>query len=123
MTIKKLCTSSLIAVLSFAMVEVTFSLNAHAGMIPTSVAVSDMSRVQNLEKVNSALARPDVQAELMKRGVAPSEAAMRVASLSDFELQTLAGNVDNTPAGGDVIVISLTTILLVVIILLLIGKL
>jgi hypothetical protein len=122
MILKRLCTGSLALVLSFAMVEVTFSLNAHAGMIGTSQAVADVARARNLQTVQVFLERNDVQTELVKRGVAPQEAAQRVAGLSDFELAKVAGNIENAPAGADAIVISLTTVLLVVIILLLIGK-
>ncbi|MGZ3695985.1 MAG: PA2779 family protein [Bdellovibrionota bacterium] len=126
MKLSKLFSTAIVTVLSFALVEVTFALNASnavAGMIPTSTAVSDMARTQNREKVNAFLLRKDVQAEMLKRGVFPEEARQRVASLSDFELQNLAGRIDSAPAGADVIVISLTTILLVVIILLLLGRL
>lgn len=115
--------SALVFVLSFAMVEVSYSLNANAGMIPTLQAVSDRSRAENLSAVQSFLDRADVKSELVKRGVSPAEAQARVAGLSDFELQSVAGNIENAPAGADVIVISLTTVLLVVIILLLIGRL
>lgn len=111
-------------ILSFSLIEVNFSLNANAaGMISTSVAVSEKARAENLARVQGFLDRSDVQAELVKRGVAPDEAKQRVAGLSDFELQKVAGNVSSAPAGADAIVISLGTILLVVIILLLIGRL
>lgn len=123
MNLKKICTTSLVAVLSFALVEVSFSLNANAGMIPTGMLVADLSRAKNKEKVAAFLQRQDVQKELIQRGISPAEASVRIAALSDFELQTLAGNIDNAPAGADVIVISLTTILLVILILLLIGRL
>jgi len=71
--------TALVFVLSFAMVEVTFSLNAQAGMISTSQAVSDRARAENLSTVNSFLNRVDVQDELIKRGVSPEEARSRVA--------------------------------------------
>lgn len=124
MKILAILRTALCLVLSFALVEVSFALNASAaGMISTSAAVSEAARTQNLAKVQSFLDRTEVQSELVKRGVAPAEAKLRVASLSDFELQQVAGNVDNAPAGADVIVISLGTVLLVIIILLLIGRL
>lgn len=122
MRFSKVFSCTVVSLLSFALVEVTFSLNAHAGMIATSTAVADMARSENRAKVDAFLARQDVQNEMMKRGVFPQEAAQRVATLSDFELQNLAGKIDSAPAGADVIVISLTTILLVVIILLLLGR-
>lgn len=113
---------SVISLVSFALVEVTFSLNANAGMIATSTAVADISRGANRAKVDAFMQRQEVRAEMMKRGVNPDEAAQRVANLSDFELQNLAGKIDSAPAGADVVVISLTTLLLIVIILLLIAK-
>lgn len=119
----KLLKTALVFVLSFAMVEVTFSFNAQAGMITTSQAVSDRARAENLSTVNSFLSRVDVQDELIKRGVSPEEAQSRVAGLSDFELQKVGGNIENAPAGADVIVISLGTVLIVILILLLIDRL
>jgi hypothetical protein len=123
MKFSKIFSTAFIALLSFALVEVTFSLNANAGMISTSTAVGDMARMRNREKVNMFLNRMDVQTEMLKHGVNSQEAQTRVAALSDFELQNLAGRIDAAPAGADVIIISLTTILLIVIILLLIGRL
>lgn len=119
----KLLRTALCLVLSFALVEVNFALHASAAsMIPTNFAVSEVAREKNLAKVRGFLDRADVQAELVKRGVTAEEAKLRVAGLSDFELQRVAGNVDSAPAGADVIVISLGTVLLVIIILLLIGR-
>jgi hypothetical protein len=118
----KLFKNALVLVLSFALVEVTYSLNAHAGMIATNQAVSDRARAENLSSVQNFLDRVEVQDELIKRGVSPEEAKQRVAGLSDFELQKVAGNIENAPAGADVIVISLGTVLLVILILLLIDR-
>ena len=116
--------SALCLVLSFALVEVNFSLNAQAaGMIPTNTAISEVARASHLATVQGFLDRAEVKTELQKRGVSAEEAKVRVASLSDFELQQVAGNVESAPAGADVIVISLGTVLLVIIILLLIGRL
>ena len=111
--------------LSFLLVEVPFSLRAgraNAGMIPTSEAVSGLTMAQNRENVNAFFNRQEVRKELVKFGVSANEASMRIASLSDSEIQRLAGEIDRAPAGGDAIVISLTTVLLVIIILILLGK-
>ncbi len=117
----KSCTRGLVFLLSFAIVEVSFSLHASAAtMIPTSQVLAEVSRGQNLEKVEKFLGRAEVQNELTKRGVSPQEASQRIAALSDFELQKLAGNIDVAPAGAEpVLVIGLTTLLLVIIIILL----
>jgi hypothetical protein len=112
----------MVFLISFALPEVSFSLNAHAGMISTSQAVADVARARNLEKVDTFLNRREVQLELTKRGVTAQEAHSRIASLSDFELQKLAGNIETAPAGADVIVIGLTTLLLIIIIVLLLRR-
>ena len=38
-------------------------------------------------------------------GVDPDMAAERVATLSDAEVQNLAGNIESAPAGGDVLAV------------------
>ena len=111
--------------LSIAMVEVPFALNANnatAGMISTSNSVAFLMEGQTRQKVLAYLDRPEVQRELIKNGVAPKEASMRVASLSGVELRQISNQIDQAQFGGEVIVIGLGTILVVVLILLLIGR-
>jgi len=117
--LKTLCCMTLCV----SLVEVPFALNAHASMISTGEAVSSLMRSESRAKVDQFMHRQDVRSEFEKFGVNPQEASLRVASMSDEEIQKLAGQIDRAHAGGDVIVISLTTVLLVVVILLLIGKL
>jgi hypothetical protein len=113
---------SLCALLTVVLIEVPFAIHAQAGMIPTGQAVSALVALENREKVERFLQREDVKREFTKFGVRAEEASLRVASMSDYELQRLAGQIDQSPAGADTIVISVTTILLVIIILLLLGK-
>ena len=54
-------------------------------------------------RVQEFLARPDVQAELVRQGVDPALAAERAASLSPQEAQQLALQMESAPAGGDVL--------------------
>lgn len=107
--------------ISFSLVEVSFAQNANAQMIPTSQALADLSRSRNLETVQRFLERSEVRNELIKQGVVPAEAEQRIASLSDFELQKIAGNIETAPAGAEpVLVVGLTTLLLIIIIVLLV---
>ncbi|MGZ3649812.1 MAG: PA2779 family protein [Bdellovibrionota bacterium] len=122
MRFPKALVTTLVFVLSFAMVEVTCTQSAQAAMIATSQAVADLGRAQNLETVHEFLHREQVQRELTKRGVSPGEAETRIASLSNFELQKMAGDIRTAPAGADVIVISLGTLLLIIIIILLLRR-
>lgn len=121
MKLKKTLTTILAFVLSFAIVEVRFALDAHAGMISTSQAVSDLNRATNLAKVSSYLERQDVRTELQRQGLTLEEANKRIITLSDFELQKVAGNIESAPAGAEpVVVIGIGTLLLIIIIILLV---
>ena len=75
---------------------------------------SDRERVQQL------LARPEVQQELEKHGLAPADAAARVQAMSDSEVAQLAGRLDSLPAGA---AISNDELLLIIIIILLVALL
>lgn len=117
--LKKTMIATLAFLISFGLV----GGQANAGMISTSNAVAGLARAQNLEKVQSFLQRADVKEQLVKRGVNPVEAGERLASLSDFELNQVAGNIETAPAGAEpVVVIGVTTLLLILIIVLLVAK-
>ncbi|MES2502477.1 MAG: PA2779 family protein [Pseudomonadota bacterium] len=55
---------------------------------------------QDREKIVSMLSRDDVQSQLVARGIDPTEAKLRVASLTDDEASSLATQLDKAPAGG-----------------------
>ncbi len=76
---------------------------AHAGMIGTEAVVNAAQVQQDRERLHSALSRDDVQAQLLARGVDPAQVQARVDSLTDEEMQTLATNMDQLPAGGGVV--------------------
>jgi hypothetical protein len=76
---------------------------AHAGMIGTEAVINAAQSQQHRERLHSALNRDDVQAQLLARGVDPAQVQARVDSLTDEEMQTLATNMDQLPAGGSVV--------------------
>jgi hypothetical protein len=76
---------------------------AHAGMVGTEAVVNAAQVQQDRERLQSALSRDDVQAQLLARGVDPAQVQARVDSLTDEEMQTLATNIDQLPAGGSVV--------------------
>ena len=72
-----------------------------AAMIKTET-VMDTSRGQEArEYLNQLLAREDVRAALISRGIDPLEAKARVDSLSDAEVIVFADQIEQLPAGGD----------------------
>lgn len=93
---------------------------AHAGMIGTEQALAAQARAENLATVQTFMARNDVRAQLVEWGVEPAQATDRVAQMSDAELQQVAMNIENQPAGGGVLVI-IGVVFLVLLILELVG--
>lgn len=80
---------------------------AYAGMI----GIDDTER----ERVKSLLERPELAAELEKRGVSAAEARARVDAMTPQEVSQLAGRLDQLAAGG---ALSNQDLLLVIILLL-----
>ncbi len=86
----------------FALLMLSLPLPAaHAGMIGTEAVISTAQAQQDRERLRQVLNRDDVKAQLIARGVDPSQVQARVNSLTDQELQSLSGKIDQLPAGGD----------------------
>ena len=74
---------------------------AQAGMIGTEAVVNAAQVQQDRERLRDVFNRDDVKAQLIARGVDPAQVQARVDSLTDQEVQTLNGKLDQLPAGGD----------------------
>jgi hypothetical protein len=74
---------------------------AHAGMIGTEAVVNAAQVQQDREHLHQLLTRDDVKSQLIARGVDPSQVQARIDSLTDQEVQSLSGKIDQLPAGGD----------------------
>ena len=86
-------------------------LPVSAGIVTTDQVAASIER----DRVSSFLNRSDVQAQLQSYGVDPHAASARVNALTDDEIAKLAGQIDQLPAGGEIL-----GVLLVVFIVLLI---
>mgnify|MGYP001810205678 FL=1 len=74
-----------------------------AAMISTEqVAQSAITSKGDQDRANivNMLSRDEVQAELVARGIDPTEAKSRVAALTDEEASSLSSQFDKAPAGG-----------------------
>lgn len=91
---------------------------ARAALIPSDAAIPQPASAR--ERVQALLARPDVQKELEKMGIAPADAAARVQAMSDSEVAQVAGRLDALPAGA---AISNEELLLIIVIILLVALL
>ena len=74
---------------------------ANAGMVGTEAVINAAQVQQDRERLRTVFQRHDVQAQLTARGVDPAQVQARVDSLTDQELQSLSGKIDQLPAGGD----------------------
>lgn len=74
-------------------------LPALAGIVSTDAVVAGVER----ERLAGMLERSEVQERLLALGVDPANARARVAALSDAEAALLAAQLDELPAGGDIL--------------------
>ena len=72
---------------------------AKAEMVTTDQVIEQVNPPEDRTRVMDFMLREDVQQQLTTLGVDPEEAARRVASLSDEEIQQIAGRLEELPAG------------------------
>lgn len=89
------------------------AMNNTQQMVPTSVVVEEFNRQQTEAKVLNFINKDEVQTKLVSQGLSADEAKLRVASLSNQELQTLATQIDQAQYGGDILVAILLVILII----------
>ncbi len=113
---------SLIATLVLGILNLPVAASARGEMISTSTVVADLNHQQIQSNVRTFLERGDVQEQFASRGLNSQEVTLRLAGMSDAELQQIAGQIERNKAGGDVIVIGLGTVLIIILILLLLHR-
>jgi hypothetical protein len=112
--------SLLALLLSAAVFTSSIQSAAYAGIISTQEYLSAIDREATLARIDAVLARDEVRNKLERHGVDPLAANERVAALTDQELQLLATDLENLPAGGDAIAV-VGIVFLVLLILELVG--
>lgn len=68
-----------------------------------SASLSQSAHAGHLDSIDSALKREDVRQLLIARGVSPDDAMTRIAALPEGDLAILAEQMDELPAGGDLL--------------------
>ncbi len=117
MTLFRRCVASILCV---AMLNLGSPLVAQAGIIGTLQAVESHNRAADLDTINSALAREQVRAQFATLGVDPAQIETRVAAMTDAELRSLAGQMQDLPAGSDALAV-IGIVFLILLILELVG--
>jgi hypothetical protein len=78
---------------------------ARAALVTTDEVVAAQAADEDRARVIQFMAREDVRRQIEAMGIDPQEAAQRTASLSDGEIQQIAGRLDELPAGQDVVIL------------------
>ncbi len=91
---------------------------AQAKMVTTDQVIERSGSSDDRAQVRDFLMREDVQQQLTQLGVDPEEAARRVASLSDEEVQQIAGRLDELPAGEGFVGVVIGAALIIFLVLL-----
>ena len=95
--------NSLVAVLAASVFAASLQNGAYAGVISTQQYLSTVDRDATRQRIDAVLAREEVRSRLEHYGVDPAAIDERVAALTDQELQLLATDLENMPAGGSLL--------------------
>jgi hypothetical protein len=90
---------AIISILCFLSLGISLPA-ARAEMIGTESVINAQRLEQHRDRLIELLQREEVRTALIVRGVDPLEAQARVAGLTDAEVQSLANDIDQLPAGG-----------------------
>lgn len=100
MRTRRVLRSAIVNLLAVALLMVWMPVApAVAGMVPTHEAIDAIAAEQTRDRVLQFLGREDVRRQMEALGVEPDEAAARVGGLSDSEIEQIAGQLDELPAG------------------------
>jgi hypothetical protein len=98
---------SIVIALSTVLVWAGFSTTVAAAVVSTGDAFameqSATGGSERLAEVQAVMARHDVRQAMIRLGVDPMEADLRVAALSGPELAQLQGQLEQLPAGGSLL--------------------
>ena len=96
---------SLVAVLAVSLIASSIQSAAYAGVISTQEYLTAVDREATRARIDAVLAREEVRSKLEQYGVDPAETDARLAALTDPELEQLATDLENMPAGGSILAV------------------
>jgi hypothetical protein len=104
-----------VAVLAASLLASSLQSAAYADVISTQQYLTAIDRDATRARIDSMLAREEVRSKLEQYGVDPTETEARLAALTDQELEQLATDLENMPAGGDLLgIVGITFIVLLI---------
>jgi hypothetical protein len=93
----------LVAVLAASLLATSHVSAAHGGVISTQEYLTAVDRDAARQRIDAVLAREEVRNRLEHYGVEAAAIDERIAALTDQELQQLATDLENMPAGGNLL--------------------
>lgn len=110
-------------VLVMSLASLHFPHMVRAEMIGVQMLMDAQQRTQKVDKARTFLQRQDVQEQMILLGANPDEVQQRVEALSDRELNLVAQQIDNLPAGAgaEAILVVIGIVFIVLLILELVG--
>jgi hypothetical protein len=111
---------SLAVLLTAAVLGSSLQSAAHAGVVGTQQYIATIDRDAAFRRIDAVLAREEVRSRLEHYGVDAVAANERIGALTDQELALLATELENLPAGGDLLGV-VGVVFLVLLILELVG--
>ncbi len=101
--------------ISLSLLNLGSPVIAMAGIIDTQTVIEAGQRDADLATIRAGLDRTDVRQQFTTRGVDPAAVDMRLAALTDAEIAQLADEMQQMPAGGDILaVIGIVFVVLVI---------
>ena len=96
---------SLAAVLAVSLSISSIQSAAYAGVISTQQYLTAVDREATRARIDALLAPEEVRSKLEQYGVDPAMTDARLAALTDQELEQLATDLENMPAGGSALAV------------------
>jgi hypothetical protein len=88
---------------------------APSGLIGTEQVASTMAPSDSRARLLGALDRADLSAALQARGVSPDDVRLRVNALTDAEAAQLMSQIDQAPAGADILGVLFTVFVILLV--------
>jgi hypothetical protein len=107
--------NSLVALLATSLLAASLQSAAYADVISTQDYLTTLDRDAARARIDAVLAREEVRSKLEHYGVDPAVTDARLAALTEQEIEQLATELENMPAGGDLLaVVGITFIVLLI---------
>lgn len=90
-------------ILAVLLTVLSIQTPAYASIVGTDVVIAQQQSSIDRAQLLAMFERSDLRDALVAQGVNPDNARERIAALSDEEVKSMIGQVDQLPAGGDAV--------------------